>query len=130
LERIKKASDGFTNALAITASAVTWLLVVDLQVIAPEGLLANDRECAIIASIDILNEHADRTSQRSDFCLEIYNAVGGFVVHSHLSLIALGNDFIEARNPRPNLVGSIGRHFSIQSLILCSVGEAPSLVSI
>lgn len=81
LKRIEQAGDGFTNTFTIACAAVAGLLVVNLQIVASKGLLANNRERAIIASIDVLNEQPNRTPQGSDLGLEVDNTIGGVIVH-------------------------------------------------
>jgi len=56
LKRIEQTSDCFTNAVPIAASSVAGLLVETLQVVPSERLLANNRKCANVAAVDILDE--------------------------------------------------------------------------
>jgi len=59
LEWVKKTGHRFAHALSIPCRTFAWIVVVVLESISLEGLLAKDREGAVIRIINVVKEHSN-----------------------------------------------------------------------
>jgi hypothetical protein len=82
LERVEKAGNRFTHAIAIARRSIVLLGKIAVEPMGLERFFAQNGEGTFIGIVNVMKEHSNGAAKRGDFGLKVDDAVRGFDVHA------------------------------------------------